>query len=103
MGAGLLVSISQMDVSGFSTAGELLIYSAALALVTLGFIEITLLRYPEEPTHRFLSPTLKISGGLILFVAGFLEIVHQPLPVLLLIIFVLLIQIGYGMYVWFFK
>ena len=99
MGAGLLVSISHLGVSGYSAAGELLIYSAALALVTLGFIEITLLRYPEEPTHRFLSPTLKISGGLILFV----EIVHQPLPVLLLIIFVLLIQIGYGMYVWFFK
>ncbi len=71
-----------------------------VALLTLALLEPTLIRTSGEPTHRALSPLLKVFSGAAAFVVGF----ALPLNSLLflgLLVALLLVNMVYRLWVWF--
>jgi low temperature requirement protein LtrA len=75
--------------------------AVALKLTVIGLLEYTLYRDPYEPTHEPGSSLLKFAGAaLALLIGGFSAGVHAVTLMLLLLI-PMLIQIVYGVWVWF--
>ena len=73
----------------------------ALILTVVGLLEYTLQREPGEPTHEHGSSLLKFIGaGLALLIGVFAAGLNATMYMLLLLV-PLLIQIGYGLWVWF--
>lgn len=79
----------------------LLAIAVATVLVCIALIEITLRREPGEPTHLRTSVALKLAGSLLVLAIGTLGFGLAPTALLGLLLLPLLIQMGYGAYVWF--
>jgi low temperature requirement protein LtrA len=75
--------------------------SIAVALASIGLIELTLRREPDEPTNLYLSFGLKIAGGLIALGFGAWDLGWSPTALLAGLLLPLLIQMVYGASVWF--
>ena len=71
------------------------------ALITLALLEQTLVRTPNEPTHPTLSPLLKVVAGSLAFAVGFALPGLNPALFLLLLVALLLVNMIYGLWVWF--
>ena len=74
--------------------------SIGVALLTLALLELTLVRTSAEPTHPLLSPLLKIGAGTGAFVVGF-ALRLNPILFMLLLFALLLVNMVYGLWVWF--
>jgi low temperature requirement protein LtrA len=73
----------------------------AVALATIGLIEVTLRRTPTEPTDPWVSCPLKIAAGVLALALGAWGGGLDSLGLLLGLILFVLIQMVYGAYVWF--
>lgn len=99
VGAGVLVLVSDLEAT--SEAKQAIALAMGVTLIMTGLLEITLRREPNEPTHPWISPLLKIIVG---GIAISLMLVSDSLtvPVLLLVLLGLVVtQILYGVWVWF--
>ena len=99
VGAGILVLVSDLEAT--SEAKQLIAVAMGVTLIATGALEITLRREPDEPTHPWISPVMKIVVGVI---AASLALVSDAVtvPELLVVLLALVImQIVYGVWVWF--
>jgi low temperature requirement protein LtrA len=77
--------------------------ASGLTLITIGLLEITLKREKTEPTHPWISPVLKIASGLLIigiFVITGIEDIYVRFGIPIGFV---LVQIVYGVVVWFRK
>ena len=74
---------------------------AALALFAVGFLEIALHRKEDEPTHHVVSPGLKFVGAVLLFIVGLSGVVQSSFLLLIVLFAAMIVQMVYGLYVWF--
>jgi low temperature requirement protein LtrA len=79
----------------------LLAAAVAVALITIGLIELTLRRDPGEPTGQWTSPGLKIAGGMLALAIGTWGGTLAPTLLEISLLLPLIIQMVYGAYVWF--
>ena len=87
---GILDVNVQRLIGGFS----------GVALVTLALLELTLTRPLNEPSHPILSPLLKVGTGAGALAIGF-TLPLNPALFLLLLVALLLVNMVYGLWVWF--
>ena len=73
----------------------------AVFLIFLGIIESTLVRDKDEPTHPYWTFFIKIISGTVLFIVALLFVTNNQLINLLIISLFLLINMIYGLYVWY--
>ena len=99
-GAGVLNVISSESDALPDSVRWLIAGAAAVGLITMGLLELTLRRDKHEPTHRFLSPMLKFAAGVLALAIGLWSGVGA-IELLILLFGLLLIQMVYGAYVWF--
>ena len=99
IGAGVTNVIADEGVLGSEVQG-LIGGFVGVALLTLALLEPTLVRTPGEPTHRALSPLLKILSGAAAFAVGF-ALPLNSLFFLGLLVALLLVNMVYGLWVWF--
>jgi low temperature requirement protein LtrA len=100
-GAGILVCLKSGD-HGLGDPERLLVTAAVgTALISVGLVEMTLVRLEDEPTHPSLSPALKIGGGGLMILSGLAMSGLGTIPVFLMILFFLSAQIVYGVAAWF--
>jgi low temperature requirement protein LtrA len=78
----------------------LVVVSAAIVLIAIALLEFVLAPAEHEPTHRWLSPALKVAGALGMVSLG-LASGLGGLALLAAILLCLLVQMVYGAYVWF--
>lgn len=100
-GGGIAHVIAANEEAVLSDNVRILIASSvAVVLGVIGLIEITLRRKDNELTNPILSPSLKLGAALLIVIFGLLG--HGLGSVAFLIILILLVgvQIGYGLYVW---
>jgi low temperature requirement protein LtrA len=79
----------------------LLAGSVALALVTIGLLELTLRRDQDEPTNPRVSVPLKLGAGMLALALGPFGGALGPIAMLAAFLPLLLLQMVYGAYVWF--
>jgi hypothetical protein len=101
-GVGIFAAIKDMQHNQLSAASRLILATGAgFSLIFMGWLETTLRRRKEEPTHPILSPFLKLmAGGAIILISGLVESLDTIL-LLLMILLGLSIQQIYGVLVWF--
>ncbi|MEM9906342.1 MAG: hypothetical protein AAF921_15095 [Cyanobacteria bacterium P01_D01_bin.44] len=87
--------ILQRD-NGFLIAGAI-----GAALIMMGLLELCLRRDLDEPTHPTLSPALKLGAGAIAIILGWLSNGMYALILQCLLMGLLALQMGYGLYMWF--
>ena len=75
--------------------------AAAVVLVTIGLIELTLRRDPDEPTDLRVSFSLKLGAGVLALGLGLGDGVLGPVALLVVLILLVMVQMSYGAYVWF--
>lgn len=75
--------------------------AVAMALASKGLIEIMSKREPDEPTGERLSPALKIAGAVVCLAVGLFGGAISSTALLLVLILLVLIQMVYGLYVWY--
>ncbi|WP_051571789.1 low temperature requirement protein A [Cryptosporangium arvum] len=94
-GAMITVALTGHDVPG------LLFVGVGAALATIGVLELTLERDPDEPTHPVLSPALKIGLGAALAAVALLPVHWEATAALLTCLAVLTVPAAYGAHVWY--
>ena len=72
-----------------------------VALLSLALLEGTLVSTLSEPAHPLWSPLLKVGSGMAALTVGFALPSLSPLLFLLLLVVLLLINMVYGLWVWF--
>ena len=83
------------------TASEILAVAVGSFLIILAFLEMTLEHTEDEPSHRVISPLLKIITGC---AALLIALIHESfsIPVFMALLVVLMwVNAGYGLWVWF--
>jgi low temperature requirement protein LtrA len=99
VGAGVLVLVS--DLNATNGAKQLIAVAMGLTLTVTGLLEVTLRREPNEPTHAWISPLMKIIvGGVAATLALFSSALTVP-GLLLILLALVATQIAYGVWVWF--
>jgi low temperature requirement protein LtrA len=73
----------------------------AIKLLSLGLLEYTLYRDPSEPTHLHLSPGLKFAAAAVALLLIPLSVGWSALGLMLATLALMLVQIVYGVWVWF--
>lgn len=73
----------------------------ASALLTMGLIELSLRRDPQEPTDHRISVSLKLAAGAVALGLGFWGSTLGPIGFLFALLPLLLVQMIYGAYTWF--
>lgn len=101
VGAGVLNVISDDDWRLPGNVSLLIGGAVGSALIMIGLIELTLAPSPAEPTDPRLSPAIKLVGGAIALLLGQLGNGLGVITLQLLLLGVLLVPMGYGLYVWF--
>ncbi len=95
-----LIALSNSDEV---TLTAVLIASAgAVAFFALTFLELTLEKSENDPAHKIVSPLMRFIAGTIMF-CYVLFFSGSVFTVLLLLASLLLLQMGYGAFVWFRK
>jgi low temperature requirement protein LtrA len=80
---------------------RLLGMSVGVALVGLGLLETTLRASDGEPTHRRLSPAMKIGVGVLVALVTWVDIGFNTVTLCVVLVSALAVQALYGAYVWF--
>jgi low temperature requirement protein LtrA len=75
--------------------------AVAVCLASMGIMEFNLRREADEPTHPWVSPVLKLSGAMVALFAAWIWWAFDPTSLMALLFFLLVIQMGYGLLVWF--
>lgn len=101
IGAGILNILAHDDPTVPLNLRILLAWSVAAVLIIMALLETTLQRATDEPTHPYWSPGLKLGGAAIALGLGILPQPNGVVSFLSSLLFLLLIQMGYGLYVWF--
>jgi low temperature requirement protein LtrA len=99
-GAGVLNVVSSESEALPDSVRWLIAAAVGVTLITMGVIEMTLRRDPDEPTHHFLSPLLKFAAGVLALAVGLWSGVG-PIMLLIILLILVLTQMIYGAYVWF--
>jgi hypothetical protein len=99
-GAGVLNVVSSESDALPDSVRWLIATAVGVTLITIGFIETTLRRDPNEPTHHFLSPLLKFAAGALALAVGLWSGVGS-ITLLIILLILVLTQMLYGAYVWF--
>jgi hypothetical protein len=100
-GAGILVCVKSVAHGLGDPERFLVTVAVGTALISIGLVEMTLVRLENEPTHPSLSPALKIGGGVLMILSGLAMSGLGTIPVFLMLLFFLSAQIVYGVAVWF--
>ncbi|HEY9880431.1 MAG TPA: low temperature requirement protein A [Leptolyngbyaceae cyanobacterium] len=100
-GAGVLNVIADEDGMLGENVILLIGSSVGLALIAMGLLELTLAWSPNEPTHPRLSPALKFAAGAIALLLGLWNNDISVIVLQLLLLFLVVVQMVYGLYVWF--
>ncbi len=102
IGAGAALSnVIALNVTQSLNSLEFMTATLSSALVFLGLIEMTLAHHELEPTHYRISPYLKIGAGLFGICLIPFVWLFQPITLMLILLTLFLVQIIYGVYVWF--
>ncbi|MFN8471487.1 MAG: low temperature requirement protein A [Anaerolineae bacterium] len=75
--------------------------AVAVALASMGLIELVSRREPDEPTGERLSPMLKVIAAVVCLGVGLVGGGISSTALLLVLILVVATQMAYGVYVWF--
>ena len=105
----LVIGISASSAGALSAFGGelndavrwLMAGATAVKLISIGLIEYTLQRDPGEPTHEHLSPMLKFFGAALALLLGVFGTNLNLTAFLFALLVPTLIQILYGLFVWF--
>jgi low temperature requirement protein LtrA len=100
-GAGIANIIGHQEAILVIEVQQLVSGSVGTVLIVMAFLEITLHREENEPTHNYLSPLLKLVAGLLAFIIGWKGGISDPLMLLLALIGLVVFQMMYGLWVWF--
>ncbi len=100
-GAGILNVIADPDRMLQNNVSLLIGLSVGISLVVMGCLELTLATAADEPTHPRLSPGLKLGAGLVACLLGSLSSGVNVIALQLMLMALLLVQMGYALYVWF--
>lgn len=101
MGAGVLNVLTLEGEALSMNVLRLMAGAAAVVLVTIGLIELTLRRDPDEPTDLRVSFALKLGAGILALALGLGDGMLGPVAPLVALILLVVVQILYGAYVWF--
>jgi low temperature requirement protein LtrA len=80
---------------------RLLGMSVGAGLVGLGLLETTLRESDDEPTHRRLSPAMKIAVGALVALVTWFDIGLNAVTMCIVLTVALAVHAAYGAYVWF--
>lgn len=97
--AAVIVDAQAGDLAAVSR--KLLGGSVGAGLVGLGVLETTLREDPDEPTHRRISPTMKIGTGVAVAVVTWFDLGWNAVSLSIALVVALAAQAAYGAYVWF--
>lgn len=100
-GAGTLNVVSDKDLLLDPNVSLLIGCAVGISLIVMGLLELTLQRTPDEPTHPKVSPILKFSAGTIAILFGIISPNSWVIGLQIGLLTLLLVQMGYGLYVWF--
>lgn len=100
-GAGILNVIADEDSRLDYPVGLLIAVAVGSTLFIIGLIELFLRRDPDEPTHPRLSSGLKFGGGVIALCIGLISNGFNIVLLEGLLLIPILMQVLYGLYVWF--
>ncbi|NJL47547.1 MAG: low temperature requirement protein A [Leptolyngbyaceae cyanobacterium SM2_5_2] len=100
-GAGILNVIVDPDRRLSGNVSLLIGLSVGMSLIVMGCLELTLAAAADEPTHPRLSPGLKLGAGLVACLLGSLGNGVNVITLQLMLMALLLVQMGYALYVWF--
>jgi low temperature requirement protein LtrA len=101
VGAGILNVLAPEGEALSAEVLWLMTGAAAVALVTIGLIELTLRPDPSEPTDLRVSFSLKLGAGLLALVLGLVGGGLSMVALLGALILLVMVQMLYGAYVWF--
>jgi low temperature requirement protein LtrA len=101
IGAGLTNLISLTGETLPPNIQTLTMASYGLTLLMMGLLEITLSRTEDEPAHHLTSPILKIITGITAIGLILLLPPLHSMSLILILIVLTLIQMVYGLWVWF--
>ena len=100
VGIGLVIVDAQ--TSDLAQASRRLLGgSVGAGLVGLGLLETTLRAADDEPTHRRVSPSMKIGTGIVVVILTFFDLGWNAVSLSIVLVAALAIQATYGAYVWF--
>ncbi len=99
-GAGISFVIGK-ETRLTAEAKQLISSAVACALITMSFLEMTLHREKDEPSHEHFSPLFKFLAGLGAFAVGWTEIVNDSFSLFLTLFLLIMSQIIYGVWAWF--
>ena len=99
-GAGVLNVVSSESETIPDSVRWLIASAVGVALITMSLIETTLRREKDEPTHRLISPLLKLAAGVLALAIGLWSGLG-PIGLLIMLLVLVVIQMAYGAYVWF--
>lgn len=100
-GAGILNVVSDKDLRLDPNVGLLIGSAVGISLITIGLLELTLHRTAHEPTHPRLSSGLKCGAGIVAILFGAISSGTWVIGLQLSLLALLMMQMGYGLYVWF--
>ena len=100
-GAGTLSVVGDRDIIVDPNASLLIASSVGISLIIMGWLEFTLHRAPDEPTHPRLSPGLKLGSGVGAILLGILSPNTNIIGLQVGLVMLLLVHIVYALYVWF--
>jgi low temperature requirement protein LtrA len=101
IGAAVTNILHPPDHTSLTPILWLLAGAVAVALITIGLIELTLARDPDEPTDQRISVPLKLGGGVLALALGAWAGAFGSTALLLSLIPPVLAQMIYGAYVWY--
>ncbi len=101
LGAGVLNVVSNEDATLPGESRWLLVGAVAMALLTLGVLELVLYRAADEPTRAFISVPLKLISGFIAAGFGFWGAGFGSTTLLSLLLLLVIVNMIYGAAAWF--
>jgi low temperature requirement protein LtrA len=101
-GVGIFAAIKDSQHAYLTAASRIILAAGAgFSLLFIAWLETTLRRRKDEPTHPVLSPFLKLIAGSAIILAGWFVESLNTVVLLVIILLGLSIQQVYGVMVWF--
>lgn len=105
MGVGIarLSLITSDTIQSISLTHFFMVLAVSGFLITAGFLETFLDTGPYEPSHKVISPLMKILSGVVVFWLGIFMIssLYSTVAIFLMLIVFLILQLIYSAYTWF--
>jgi hypothetical protein len=101
-GVGISAVIVDAQAGDLATVSRRLLGgSVGAGLIGLGMLETTLRENPDEPTHRRISPMMKIGSGVAVTALTWFDLGWNAVSLSTVLFLALAAQAVYGAYVWF--